>query len=407
MHWVSTVTLLISAQVIPLPPLAIVPAAIRVPDGHRLVATYSAKGEQVYVATKGTGGELEWKFEGPRAHLKDVQRGDTATHSSGPSWESADGSKIVKPPAAKAVAVVAKNPETDIPWLLIPVNSADFMDGKPGKLSNVVYVQRLSTSGGVAPATPPKRVGTNVAVPYTALYTFWAKPDLELQHGKLVVTGSFSEAEAYGKRFTVAADPGQSYTITREGAASWFYLYDGAGKAISNGWSGDYVPKFSTYYHQPDRKEAFRIFLPGGAGDFKLTITSQPVPKPKDVVWTDGKFEDEAKFAQADGVYSGYKQKSYVLKASKGEKFRIEIDPPSSGPWVVVRDRSGNEMAIKDRKDRAGKALAFTRRGGTEDVSFEAPEDGTYRIGVVISHSSKAPEESLIAGRFRIRMTQE
>ena len=72
---------------------------------------------------------------------------------------------------------------------------------------------------------------------------------------------------------------------------------------------------------------------------------------------------------------------------------------------MIVRDQSGKEMAIKDK---AGKELSFTRGGsGTENVSFEAPAEGFYRIIVVTSHSSKYPEESLAGGPFLIRVTQE
>ena len=55
----------------------------------------------------------------------------------------------------------------NIAWLLLQaVATTD------GRLGRTTYVQRLNTSGGVAPAgtcTP----GATIAVPYTADYFFW------------------------------------------------------------------------------------------------------------------------------------------------------------------------------------------------------------------------------------------
>jgi len=44
----------------------------------------------------------------------------------------------------------------------------------PGLLSAVTSIQRLNTTGGVAP-TGPCTTGTTVSVPYTADHTFWVK----------------------------------------------------------------------------------------------------------------------------------------------------------------------------------------------------------------------------------------
>jgi hypothetical protein len=46
-------------------------------------------------------------------------------------------------------------------------------DGKDGTFSPAVYIQRLQTGGGKAPAEAPKRVGTKIGVPYKAVYFFY------------------------------------------------------------------------------------------------------------------------------------------------------------------------------------------------------------------------------------------
>ncbi len=154
-----------------------VPEEIRVPAGHQLVCKMEAKGVQIYESVVGKNGALEWKFEGPLADLSDQAAGKLGIHYYGPSWEAVDGSKVKKDDDKKAKSVDAPKKATDLPWLLVPVKSDDAANAKPGTLSNVVYVQRLSTSGGKAPAALPKRAGSKIAVPYTAEYYFWAKAE--------------------------------------------------------------------------------------------------------------------------------------------------------------------------------------------------------------------------------------
>jgi hypothetical protein len=83
-----------------------------------------------------------------------------------PVWQLKDGSSVE---AARRVTVPAG--AESIPWLLLEavVRSA----GPDGDgLAATTWVQRLNTSGGVAPAgacTP----GERIAVPYTADYFFW------------------------------------------------------------------------------------------------------------------------------------------------------------------------------------------------------------------------------------------
>jgi Protein of unknown function (DUF3455) len=59
----------------------------------------------------------------------------------------------------------------NIPWLLL--QAAATTPGPDGdRLSNTTWIQRLNTSGGVAPAgtcTP----GETIPVPYSADYFFW------------------------------------------------------------------------------------------------------------------------------------------------------------------------------------------------------------------------------------------
>jgi hypothetical protein len=156
-----------------------VPEPIKVPEGHRLVAEYKAKGVQVYRAVAGKDGNLAWEFLEPIAELIDTDSAKAGSHYSGPAWEAADGSKVIKEADKKVQSADAPKQDRDLPWLLIPVKADDLKDAKPGRFTKVVYVQRIETSGGLAPKELPKRAGTKIAVPYTAVYYFWAKAETE------------------------------------------------------------------------------------------------------------------------------------------------------------------------------------------------------------------------------------
>lgn len=146
------------------------PSALQPPAGYTVAFTAKASGVQIYKSTAENGAALKWTFEAPLAELS--APGQAIHHYAGPSWEATDGSRIVRDTGTPVTTIPAKQATTDIPWLLIKVTS----DSTPGRLSKIGYVQRISTSGGVAPASPPVREGTTVGVPYTATYVFYAKP---------------------------------------------------------------------------------------------------------------------------------------------------------------------------------------------------------------------------------------
>jgi hypothetical protein len=147
-----------------------VPKEIAVPPGHKLLFKVEAKGVQIYKAVEGKGGALEWVLEAPLADLFDEKGGNTGWHYEGPSWEAVDGSKVVRDHTEDVKSAPAPKPKQDIPWLLLKVKAAE---GKEGKLSPAVYIQRLQTEGGKAPGELPKRVGTKVGVEYKAAYYFY------------------------------------------------------------------------------------------------------------------------------------------------------------------------------------------------------------------------------------------
>jgi uncharacterized protein DUF3455 len=138
-----------------------VPSDIAVPKGHKAYLDAHAVGVQIY-----TCGATGWTLLAPRANLYD--RGKLiATHFGGPTWQSVkDGSQVV----GRREAGVNVDP-TAIDWLRLGVVSTT-----PGRFGGTTYIQRIRTTGGLAPAAADCNAGTIGAtreVPYTADYVFF------------------------------------------------------------------------------------------------------------------------------------------------------------------------------------------------------------------------------------------
>jgi hypothetical protein len=146
--------------------------AVNVPDNlkpgaNESVATVvAAKGVQIYECRKAKDqtDTYEWALVGPEAELFDAGGKSVGKHYAGPHWEAADGSKIVGVVKERADAPRAGA----IPWLLLTTKSV----GGPGSYSKITAVQRVNTSGGVAPQTgcSSSAAGSIARVPYTADY---------------------------------------------------------------------------------------------------------------------------------------------------------------------------------------------------------------------------------------------
>jgi hypothetical protein len=138
-----------------------VPVAIRVPHGNTRIATMASEGVQTYQCTNGA-----WTFQQPDAILQFNGRAQVL-HTRGPVWTSVvDGSSV----SATVISSAPSENANAIPQLLLGSTA----NRGPGLLANVQFVQRLDTTGGLAP-TGACADGTTASVPYTADYTFWTK----------------------------------------------------------------------------------------------------------------------------------------------------------------------------------------------------------------------------------------
>jgi hypothetical protein len=146
-----------------------VPEALKVPPGQVLAVSARAKGAQIYACTadKDDSTRFSWTLKAPEATLRDKSGKPIGKHYGGPTWEAADGSKVVGEVVAKADAPVA----TAIPWLLLRAKSTS----GTGMFSSIASIQRLHTVGGKAPANgcDKDRSGKEVRVSYSARYLFF------------------------------------------------------------------------------------------------------------------------------------------------------------------------------------------------------------------------------------------
>lgn len=156
-----------------------IPVAIdlpaNLPGGNIRVATYFAEGVQKYRAQPKAGSDptiYEWVFVAPQADIYDAGNKKIGTHSAGPSWQlfgSADSISAQQHSPPKAVA--SPDPGS-IDWLQLMPKS-----GKPptGIFKEVLFIQRIATNGGKAPARLPVDADETIDVRYTAVYRFSTK----------------------------------------------------------------------------------------------------------------------------------------------------------------------------------------------------------------------------------------
>jgi hypothetical protein len=144
---------------------------LAVPDGNQLKFFYDAVGVQIYTCSATATG-FGWVFKAPEANLYDKHGRAAGIHYVGPTWESTDGSKV----GAAKVAGFTADPSA-IPELLLKAVSHT----GEGEMSEVTYIQRLDTVGGLAPTSgcDSGHVGDLSRIDYTATYYFYETLDEE------------------------------------------------------------------------------------------------------------------------------------------------------------------------------------------------------------------------------------
>ena len=167
------------------------PPNIEVPSGNVPYLKAAAVGTQNYVCLPSANG-LAWTFQGPQATLflsfkvfnMEVKR-QVATHYLSPNeveaglgratWQSSLDSSAVwakKIQESSDPAFVAPNA---IPWFLLEVVGTHTGPTQGTSFVATTYIQRVNTTGGVAPQGECTTPGSIQFVPYTADYVFYRK----------------------------------------------------------------------------------------------------------------------------------------------------------------------------------------------------------------------------------------
>lgn len=166
-----------------------VPSDLVVPAGHSLFLLGHASGTQNYVCLPA-GGSFAWRFQAPQATLF-RQSGSGLEHQITthflsanpeeggvlrPTWQhSIDTSRVWGRAVASSTDAAFVAPGA-IPWLLLEAVGTAQGPSRGSTLAATTYIQRVNTSGGVAPSTgcaQSSNVGTVALVPYTTDYYFY------------------------------------------------------------------------------------------------------------------------------------------------------------------------------------------------------------------------------------------
>jgi hypothetical protein len=162
-----------------------VPTDIQVEAGHRAFLMGHAVGTQNYVCLP-SGSAFAWTLFGPQATLFDDDARQIVTHFLSPNpeenglpratWLHSRDTSAVWAVMVKASTDPAYVAPGAIPWFLL--HFVGHQEGPDGgdRLTGTTFIQRINTSGGVAPASGCSQatdVGKKALVPYTADYVFY------------------------------------------------------------------------------------------------------------------------------------------------------------------------------------------------------------------------------------------
>lgn len=163
-----------------------VPQNLTVPEGHVPYAVTYAEGTQNYICLALPGGTASWTFLGPQATVFGDDNRQRMTHYLSPNpdennvaratWRDSRDTSTVWAAAVQNSSDPAFVEAGAIPWLLLRVVGSEYGPDMGDRLVNTTYIQRVATSGGVAPSAGCNGradTGKRAMVPYSTLYVFY------------------------------------------------------------------------------------------------------------------------------------------------------------------------------------------------------------------------------------------
>ena len=173
-----------------------VPANLEVPAGNKVFLEGHAIGTQNYICLCSAS-SCAWTFFGPQATLFNDHKMQIITHflspnpnpmdpigegTPRPAWQHSRDTSTVWAQAIFSSSDLEFVDAHAIPWLLLQVVGAQPGPTSGHRLTRTTFVQRLNTSGGVAPSTGCDAftdVNKRAFVPYTADYFFYKAAEPE------------------------------------------------------------------------------------------------------------------------------------------------------------------------------------------------------------------------------------
>jgi Protein of unknown function (DUF3455) len=171
-----------------------VPLNLEVSADNKLFLVGHAVGTQQYICLP-SGSSFAWTLFGPQATLFKDDTKQIITHFLSPNpdesgmpratWQHSNDTSAVW-----AMAIASSSDPNfvaldAIPWLLLEVVGDQRGPTDGARLTRTAFIQRLNTSGGVAPMTgcsASKDIGMRALVPYTADYFFYK--NIQHEHGE-------------------------------------------------------------------------------------------------------------------------------------------------------------------------------------------------------------------------------
>ena len=268
-----------------------------------------------------------WAFVAPEATLyadrdHHAQVGTHFGTPTGPAWQSKSGSKVV------AQRVEGCTPDAAaIQWLLLRAISRT----GPGVFSDVSYVQRVNTAGGLAPATPGATVGDESRVPYTSEYVFYR-----------------SNANRYRQANLVSDLPGVAVIQDTNLVNSWGITFGGTGPF----WVSDNGARKATLYAVTN--------VPGGTDIVSKQTLEVTIPgAPTGVVpnTTAGFNGDVFLFATLNGTIAGWRGAlgtvAETLAARAGAVYTgLTLATNSSGTLLLTANFAEGTLDVYDSNTR-------------------------------------------------------
>jgi Protein of unknown function (DUF3455) len=158
------------------------PTNLQVPEGHKTFLEGHAVGTQNYICLPASTG-VAWTFVGPQATLFNDYERQIITHFLSPNPDESDMARATWQHSRDTSTIwampVASSSDPNfvasgaIPWLLLQIVGAEPGPTDGQRLTRTKFIQRLNTSGGIAPSIGCTEVGQRVFVPYTADYVFY------------------------------------------------------------------------------------------------------------------------------------------------------------------------------------------------------------------------------------------